>query len=323
MTPRSLALLRPVLRAALGSLAALALLAALAGAVRVAPWVLDPALPLSVALVFAQSVAAYLGEIALWVALPAGLALALAARCERGEIAVFALLGEAPGRTVVRLWPLLVAWAMVLGAVSFAAGTTARAPGRVLGSLLAEGEAACGASLEPSSQAVPFLGASWICEPGEPPWLVGRSPVGGIAYRARGARVSGDVSAITLHNARLLREGIELRAGVVRVSGLRPLASAAILAPALRALTVIACAIGSALVLAFALLARSVPPRPTAPALALAAGLAGPVAGLLALSAAQQKPALGIALALAASVALPALVLSLQARWQARAGAGP
>jgi len=303
-----------VLRAALAALAVFGLVAALAGAVRVVPWLLDPALPLPVVWVFARSVAAYLGEIALWTALPVGLALALAARSERGELAVFALLGEAPRRTVWRLAPLLGAWALALGAVSFASGVTASAPGRVLGQLLQEGETACARTAAPSSQAVPFLGASWICEPGTAPRLVGRAPMGGISYLAGHAETNGDVSSIQLQDARFYRTGLVLHADRVALRGLRPFVSPAAIVPWTRALVVVLSALLSSALVAWLLVKRASPPGAFAPAFALAAGLVGPVVGLLALSAAAQRPGLALPLALLAAGALPALVLELRTR---------
>lgn len=301
-----------MLRAALAALALFALLAALAGAVRVVPWLLDPALPLPVVSVFARSVAAYLGEIALWAALPVGLALELAARSERGELAVFALLGESPTRTVGRLAPLLLVWCLALGGASFASGTTASAPGRVLAHLLEEGEAECARTDVRSSQAVPFLGASWICDPQIAPRLVGRAPMGGVSYLAQHAETNGDVSMVRLQDARFYREGIDLHAGTVEIRGLRPFVSPAALAPVARAATVVICALASAVLVALSLCRRGAAPEPIAPALALAAGLIGPVAALLALSAAARKPTLAIVLALFASSVLPVLVLELR-----------
>ena len=291
-------------RAAFGALAVLLLLAGLAGAVRVVPWLLDPALPLAVVRVFAESVASYLGEIALWVALPAGLGLALASRSERGELRVFALLGERPLRTALRLAPLCLVWSAALASLSFAAGATARAPGRVLGELLASGRSECATAAEPSSQAVPFLGAAWICEPGVAPRLVGRSPVGGLGYVARDAEINGDLTRISLQDAHFLREGLDLRAGVVQVRGLRPFVTPAALLPSWRAFTVTSCALGSCLTLALLLIRRGAPP-----AVGLGAGLVGPIGGLLALSAAAQRPGVGVALALVSAAVGPALVL--------------
>ncbi len=156
------------------------------------------------------------------------------------------------------------------------------------------------------------LGASWVCEPNAQPRLVGRSPVGGIAYVAQRAETNGDVSRVQLHHASFYREGLELHAGRIEIRGLRPFVTPAALAPHWRALTVVLCALLSTVLLAMRLCARAVAPEPIPPGLALAAGLSGPVAGVLSLSAAAQRPWLAMSAALVLSAALPVLVLALR-----------
>lgn len=317
--PRTQALVLPVLRSSLGALGVLALLALLAGAVRIVPWLLDPSLPLAVTWVFARSVLAYLGEAALWLALPLGVTWALYVRLERGELQIPALLGVPESRTLRTLWPVCAAWASVLFAVSYASGVTAREPGAVLQHLLEEGEASCANVDTPSSQAVPLLDAAWVCQPGVAPRLVGRSPLGGVAYVARSAAVNAEVSQIHLQDASFLREGFTLHAQRVHLGGMRPFVASAAVPALLRALTAVLCTLASVLGLAWLLLRRT---RPCAAPLALTAGLSGPLVGMLALAAASTHPVLGVGGALMAACVLPFVTLEsaprLWQRWRSR-----
>src|SRR5437879_4852758 len=104
-------------KSALGWVGGVAVVALLAGSVRVLPWVLDPSVPVPVAVPFAQTLAEAALEAALALGWPIGWALAAQTFVERGESRVFALLGERPRRTVTRLLPHGAAFAGVLALV--------------------------------------------------------------------------------------------------------------------------------------------------------------------------------------------------------------
>src|SRR5580692_2034193 len=100
--------------AALVATAILALVGLLAGAVRVLPWLLDPAVPWRVAQPFARGLAAIAIEAALLVGWPIGWALACFRFVERGEARVLQTLGQPPLETVARLLPRGAPLAMAL-----------------------------------------------------------------------------------------------------------------------------------------------------------------------------------------------------------------
>src|ERR1019366_3731159 len=102
--------------AALLATAILALVGLLAGAVRVLPWLLDPAVPWRVAQPFARGLAAVSLEAALLVGWPIGWALACFRFVERGEARVLQTLGQPPFETVARLMPRGTPLALVLAA---------------------------------------------------------------------------------------------------------------------------------------------------------------------------------------------------------------
>src|SRR5215469_9509650 len=82
---------------------AIALAGFVAGAVRVLPWLLDPAVPWPTAAPFARGLAAVAIEAALLVGWPVGWALACFRYVESGEARVLLTLGERPSGTVLRL----------------------------------------------------------------------------------------------------------------------------------------------------------------------------------------------------------------------------
>src|SRR5437660_175150 len=92
--------MHPLSRAAAKSSAiwcgGLAVAALFAGAVRILPWVLDPSVPMRVALPFARGVAELAIEAAILVGWPIGWALAAHRFAERGEARAMMLLGESP-----------------------------------------------------------------------------------------------------------------------------------------------------------------------------------------------------------------------------------
>lgn len=182
----------------------LALVALVAGGVRLLPWLFDSSVPWTVAAPFARSVATLALEVALLVGWPLGWAVATARFAERGEARVLALLGERPRASAARLLPQAAWLAIALGVVSYAAGRDARAPGEVVNRLVHEGAVVCAKPSAPRVVAVPFLGASWLCAPGFPERLVAEAPVAhGTFVTAKDARLSGDLARIDLDDAHL------------------------------------------------------------------------------------------------------------------------
>src|ERR1700735_3637076 len=111
-----LSLQRAARTSALVASGAIALVGILAGAVRLMPWLLDPAVPWRVAAPFARGLAAVALEAALLVWWPVGWALAACRFVENGEARVLLTLGERPARTASRLAPQGLALALALAA---------------------------------------------------------------------------------------------------------------------------------------------------------------------------------------------------------------
>src|SRR5277367_3823950 len=132
--------------AALVATAILALVGLLAGAVRILPWLLDPAVPWRVAQPFARGLAAVSIEAALLVGWPIGWALACFRFVERGEARVLQTLGQPPHETVARLVPRGAPLALALAAVALVYGGDASAPGRVATDLVARARISCEAA---------------------------------------------------------------------------------------------------------------------------------------------------------------------------------
>ncbi|MDB4936704.1 MAG: hypothetical protein JWP87_3676 [Labilithrix sp.] len=277
----------------------LVLLAALVGAgVRLLPWVLDPSIPWATLAPFARSLLAVAFEAAILTGWPVGWAVAAARLVERGEARVLASIGERPIQTVFRLAPQAALFAVMLVFTSVALGRDAAAPGRIVGALLAEGRAACGApggegegrSHEaPATHAVPFVAATWLCAPSGAR-LVGRAPIGGVVFSATGARVSDDLRRIDLEDARLALAGsskaegsltFRIHVGTLTMRGLAPWAQASSIPPWLRAVVVTFSALTAASAAVFALL--ELRRRRVGTVAAVAIGAAGPLAALGAL----------------------------------------
>jgi hypothetical protein len=198
----------PAFRIALVTSALTASAALVAAAVRLLPWLLDSAVPLHVVVPFARALAAVALEAAILVGWPIGWALAAHRMVERGEALALLALGEPPSRTIARLWPQALAFAVALAVAAFVGGRDAREPGRVAGELLAQGRAACASpsvATKPVSYSVPFTGASWVCAP-EGPRLVGHPPLSGGAasgalFTAKDAKIAEDFRQIELQDA--------------------------------------------------------------------------------------------------------------------------
>jgi hypothetical protein len=270
-----------LLRSAAWSLGAI-VVAAVAGLVRVLPWVLDPEVPWRVALPFARSLLAIAVEAAVLVGWPVGAALACHAAADRGEARVLSLLGERASRTALRLVPQSLVFVALVAAASVASGLDASAPGAVATELLAQGRVACARAAAPVTYAVPLVGATWLCGPDQAPRLYGRAPgaMSGVFFSAAQARVSGDLRSIDLEDARLLfgtpeaPRQLHVRKLVLR--GLAPWASASTLPPWSRALITAASGLSSALIASWSCLRRAC----RWPIAAIAVGAAGPLSAL-------------------------------------------
>ena len=237
-------------RSALGAIGAVALAAGLGGAVRLLPWLLDPAVTFHLATPFARGLMALACEAAVVVGWPAGWAIATARIVERGEAHALATLGESAARTVLRLAPQGLALACALGFVSFMGGREATEPGRVVTDLVARGREACAGVTAQETYIVPFAGATWLCSPGVTPRLVGRAPgaLSGAMFTAGDAHAAGDLREIDLLDAHLVLGSARVRAGVLRMKGLLPFAHASRIPPVVRALSlVLAAALASSL----------------------------------------------------------------------------
>ena len=144
------------LRSALAASGAVAVAAGLGGAVRLLPWLLDPAVTFRLAMPFARGLLALACEAALLVGWPIGWALAAAALVERGEARALATLGESPTQAVVRLGPQAAAFACALGLVSFLGGREASEPGEGLTDLVERGRETCASVRDEGIYSVPF-----------------------------------------------------------------------------------------------------------------------------------------------------------------------
>ena len=267
--------------AALLATAILALVGLLAGAVRVLPWLLDPAVPWRVAQPFARGLAAVSLEAALLVGWPIGWALACFRFVERGEARVLQTLGQPPFETVVRLMPRGTPLALALGAVALVYGSDATAPGHVVTDLIAGAQASCEDARAPATYSIPFTDLTWLCAPGRPPRVVGSGPgqLGSVTLTARAARVAGDFRAFELDDAQVLlpsNPSVLVRVGSLSMHGMAPWARASTLSAPLRALVLGLTAWLSASLAAYLTLRRAAGTR----AHALVLGAAGPIAAL-------------------------------------------
>jgi hypothetical protein len=264
--------------------AAIAIVGFLAGAVRVLPWLLDPAVPWPVAAPFARGLAAVAIEAALVVGWPIGWALSCHRLVETGEARVLQTLGESPHATVARLVPQGVVLAVALGAVSLVYASDANAPGRVATELVARARASCQSAPAPTTYAVPFTGLTWLCAPDRAPRLVGAAPgtLSAAVLTASDARIAGDFRAAELDDARVLLSGEGAPAAIhvqlLSLRGMAPWAHASTLSAKLRAALLALTAWLAASLAAYVALqpGRAVATRTAA----LALGAAGPLAAL-------------------------------------------
>jgi hypothetical protein len=265
---------------------AIALVGVVAGAVRLLPWLLDPAVPWRVAAPFARGLGSVAVEAALLVGWPVGWALACCRFVESGEARVLLTLGESPASTVRRLAPQGAVLALALSGVALVYGSDASAPGRVATELVAQAKAACAQVTEPKTYAIPFTDMTWLCAPGLPPRLVGTAPGGlaGAVLTARDASIAGDFRAIELSGAQVLLAprqpgagaAVNVRVETLSLHGMAPWASASSLPAWLRAVLLALTAWAVSSLAAYGVLRRATRSRLGAFVL----GAAGPLAAL-------------------------------------------
>ncbi|HEY4013374.1 MAG TPA: hypothetical protein VGM06_08555 [Polyangiaceae bacterium] len=263
---------------------AIALAGIVAGAVRILPWLLDPAVPWRVAAPFARGLAALALESALVVGWPVGWTLACFRSVERGEARVLQTLGERPARTVARLAPQGTMFALLLVTISLVSGADATAPGRIATELLTAGRDSCASASAPSTFVVPFTGMTWLCTPGHEPRLAGAIPGAmsqDVVLTAKSARIAGDFRSAELEDARLLVAGpartpFAVHVASLLIHGMSPWARASTLKPLLRALLLALAAWSTASVAAYGALRLAVRSR----AGAILLGAAGSTAAL-------------------------------------------
>jgi len=276
-----LSLLRAARTSALVASGGIALIGVMAGAVRLMPWLLDPAVPWRVAAPFARGLAAVAFEAALLVGWPVGWALAACRFVECGEARVMLTLGERPVRTASRLAPQGLVLAAALAAVALVVGSDASAPGRVATELVAQARVSCAGASAPTTYAIPFTDLTWLCAPDRAPRLVGQAPgaMRGAVLTASDARIAGDFRGIELDDARLLLSGdppVAVHVASLSMRGMAPWAQASSLPPSWRALLLALTAWSVGLLAAYVVLRRAVRSR----AAALVLGAAGPVGAL-------------------------------------------
>jgi hypothetical protein len=260
---------------------AIALVGVVAGAVRLLPWLLDPAVPASVALPFARGLVAVALEAALFVGWPVGCALACFEFVERGEARLMQSLGERPVTTVARLAPQGLLLAALIGGVALVYGSDANAPGRVATELVETARRSCERAASPTTYAIPFTDMTWLCAPDREPRLVG-SPAGALAsavVTARGARIGGDFRSVELDDARLLfaaPSAVAMHVASLTLSRMPPWARASTLRAPLRAALFAMTAWLAAWLSAYAVLMRGARTRLAA----IVIGASGPLAAL-------------------------------------------
>lgn len=330
----------PASRLAAAIAAGVLAVALLAGAVRVMPLLLAPAVPLGVAPALARGVLGVALETALVVAPPLGWALAAARLVDRGEARALFAAGVRPARIVASAWPAALGVAAAAGIAALSWGREAVAPGRLVRDLLADGRAACIAAQPPAAIDVPLVGISWVCTSQGGARAIGPAPLGDgegalglapshdparariAAFSARSLEVSDDLRSLAADDLTLVlpptegNDGARLHATRASLRGLAPIGRASNLSVAARAALISASAAAFATAAAALVLLASIRAR----AAALAIGASGPAASLLVFSALERAPSSPIAYLAVPAAGLAALAL---AAIIARAAASP
>jgi hypothetical protein len=275
---------RHCLRAAALGCSFVMLLAMAAGLVRLLPWLVAPSVPLSVSGPFARALCAVALETSVLLGIPVGFALGAAVFVERGEARALLTLGASPWRLVVGALP----HALVLAALALLAlrvgDLDAQVPGRVAAALIVEGRRSCQGAREARSAVVPVVGVTWLCFPGRSPRVVGTVPRLGdrVWFSASELRPSPDLTEFAFQDLRIVtRRGqpgpnLRLEASRALVSGLPPWGRPAKLPGAVRGPMVAGFSVALALLLAWFVIAASLPER-------LAAASTGALSALAAL----------------------------------------
>lgn len=255
-----------------------------AGGIRLLPWLVSDAVPLRVALPFAKSLAAAAFEVAVLVGLPLGWALAAAISVERGEARALFAIGIDPKRIVASTFPLTLGIAALSGLFVGIFGRELAAPGRFVSALFEEGRLACeDGRAFPRAVEVPLVSATWLCFDGSPPRLVGSlSKERAAPFSASSIRIEEDLGAVALEDLHLhLVRAAPIRLHVDRayVRGLTIGERAPKFGGGKRAALLAGTAACLALLVGWLILRSGMSAR----VLALAIGLAGPLAawGLL------------------------------------------
>jgi hypothetical protein len=269
----------------------LVIAALFAGAIRILPWVLDPSVPMRVVLPFARGVGELAIEAAILVGWPIGWSLAAHRFAERGEARAMMLLGESPIATTLAQWRSGAPLAIVLVIASMMGARDSSAPGIMAQDLVAQGRAACAHVSAPSTYAIPFVDATWLCAPNTEPRLYGSGPgsLHSVAFNAKDAHIAGDMRRIDLDDARFSLESVNanVHANHVALHGMSPWTHASNVPPLERALVVLLTAALAALVSVFASLTRLA----HGPLAAIGVAASGPLAALASMRAMERADA--------------------------------
>ena len=168
------------------------------------------------------------------------------------------LLGESPTQTALAQWRSAGPLALLLALASAMGALDASAPGRMAQDLVAQGRAACAHASAPSTYAVPFVDATWLCAPGAEPRLYGTGPgsLHSVVFSAKDAHIAGDMRRIELDDARFSFQNTDAHVNAVVIHGMSPWTHASNVPPFSRALIVVLSAALAALVALHAALTR-------------------------------------------------------------------
>jgi hypothetical protein len=223
-------LARHLIRACGGAVLVVLVLALAAGAIRLLPWIVSPAVPLAVTAPFAEALGALACETALMIGLPAGCGLGAAKFVERGEARALMALGSSPAGLVLRAAPPVLVLALLGSAVGVGYGADASKPGRIARELVARGRQSCDEATAPAAFQVPLVGVTWLCFPGERRRAVGPLPGFGERawFTAESLVPSEDLRRFELSDLRVVvrgddgRERVHLSVQTAVVSGFAP-----------------------------------------------------------------------------------------------------
>lgn len=230
----------------------------LAGTIRLLPWLVSETLPLGVALPFGWGLFSVALEAAFLVGLPVGFALASALFVERNEARALHAVGIGPLHLIASTLPLACVLASLTGLVSFTWGQEAAAPGRMARLLVEEARRSCLDETEGSRAVeVPFVGATWLCREGEPPFLVARLEKEGAVFTASSLEIDDRLDALTASDLRLAlphEPSSSLFVSRARLRGIEPFARPSRLSPTARAVLIASTSAGLSLLVGWIVL---------------------------------------------------------------------